>query len=280
MEAITIGDYFENISKYANNLKISQHTVSLKSQSNSDEFTSLCSLVRKGLSFEFCVQLYNYQSDSNSDDPAVLVIVASAQGTSAQVVKGNTKLLLNSNGIAKNFKAQRLSDFREEQGKSKEGEMTLEEKNQNVLFIYQIPLKQRNEHRKDELVKKCCSSQQPARAVRKSGGGRGLERAIISAGSEQGRFEGTRGLALLRDDRFPIRCTVQYYNVTDVPRISDSQMRELAALINEAYSGALATGSLVTSNSNRETEPALSLKKNDPISQIENKKDKSGCIIT
>ena len=60
---------------------------------------------------------------------------------------------------------------------------------------------------------------------------RGFEHAVIKKGTKVGTYDGTRELTLERDDRFPIRCTVQYYNVTDVKEITETQMSEIAKMI-------------------------------------------------
>ena len=53
---------------------------------------------------DFAVQLFNYQSYDNN--PAVLVILAAKDGTSAQIVeKSNQKLFFNDKGIARWFSA-------------------------------------------------------------------------------------------------------------------------------------------------------------------------------
>jgi hypothetical protein len=226
---------------------------------------------------EFCVHLYNYQSN-DSFDPAVLVIVASAQGTSAQAVFGTTKLYLNDNGRSFNLKASRLSDDRLKRGVPLEGPMTDDEKNRNALFIYQVPLKQKHhpipKWYDTDILEGCApltgyftspapsfTSPAPNMAScpspRSKGASRGFEKAVLSKGRDMGRFTGTEDLMLTRDDRFPIRCTVQYYNVTDVATLSEDQIKDLAQLIGKVYESAPATGSLVVSTNDRVTESTL-----------------------
>ncbi|KAL6047622.1 CRIM domain-containing protein [Balamuthia mandrillaris] len=102
----------------------------------------------------FNVSLYNYQSYSG--DPAVLAIVATAQGTSAQVVEnGSQKLYFNKHGEKASFIGQRLSDARkekqqkgEEPAKNLDAPMSKEEQQQNVIIIIQVPLKQKGSNRR------------------------------------------------------------------------------------------------------------------------------------
>ena len=86
--------------------------------------------------------LFNYQSKKS--DPAVLVIVSTSKGTSAQIIEGNEqKLLFNNYGRKADFIGQRLTDNRIERGVSIHGAMTKQEKQDNCIVIIQIPLKQK-----------------------------------------------------------------------------------------------------------------------------------------
>ena len=86
--------------------------------------------------------LFNYQS--KKADPAVLVIVSTSKGTSAQIIEGNEqKLLFNNYGRKADFIGQRLTDNRIERNVSIHGAMTKQEKQDNCIVIIQIPLKQK-----------------------------------------------------------------------------------------------------------------------------------------
>ncbi len=91
----------------------------------------------------------------------------------------------------------------------------------------------------------------------KSKKSRGFESAVLSKGRSMGKHTGTNGLTLERDDRFPIRCTVQYYNVTDVAEVTEAQIKEISSTIDNTYKTALATGSLVLNTTERKTEPVF-----------------------
>lgn len=274
LKQVSLKEYLENIGKYSGNPNVN----SMYLERDSDILTSAqaCILPLRDGEVEFCVQLYNYQS-YDSSDPAVLVVMSSAQGTSSQVVYGNTKLYFNDNGRAKNLKAQRLSDDRKKRGVPVDGPLTSEEKNRNALFIYQIPLKQKPrpqmryacfaENMSDGLEYKCESMDTcyaPASGsfekkckLSRSVPERGFEKAVLAKGRDMGEFTGTNNLTLTRDDRFPIRCTVQYYNVTDSSEISEAQIKDISETITNTYTGALASGSLVVSTTDRKTEPLL-----------------------
>jgi len=98
----------------------------------------------KGSVATFNLGLLNYQSKKNY--PAVLAIVASAQGTSAQVAECDTfsqtqKLYFNNKGQKASFVGQRLSDNRKQRGVAVEGKMSEDEKAQNMIMLIQVPLK-------------------------------------------------------------------------------------------------------------------------------------------
>lgn len=95
---------------------------------------------------EFCVNLYNYQTTISN--PAVLVLVVTKDGTSAQVLNSNTtKLYFNDNGTARAFQIERMKDVRERRtGKPQKAvrshkEMDSEESAENSILVFQIPLK-------------------------------------------------------------------------------------------------------------------------------------------
>lgn len=277
LRQITLTDYLKNIQTYTNNFKIKQllherdNTILVSAQA--------CVIPLTNNSVDFCVKMYNYQSNSSSDNPAILVIMASAQGTSAQVVHGNTNLYFNNNGLAFNMKAERLSDDRKKRGVAIDCPMTVEERNRNALIIYQIPLKQKLRvnypqfykqeaclsygdgnalmvHEQCELLDDC-SNYNDCSTMSYSKKPRGFEKATISKGRDMGLYTGTKGLELERDDRFPIRCTIQYYNVTDIKNITEDQIQEIARTINNTYITAQTTGSLVLNTTTRQTEPTM-----------------------
>lgn len=199
---------------------------------------------------EFVVDLYNYQS--NHDEPAVLVVMATAYGTSAQVVcGGNTILYFNDNKTSRLFKAERMAQRRTVLGISATGPMTTEEKALNGIYIYQIPLKVRT---RPIPVKESAW-------VPLSGPGEcyfscaepnslGMDRAILSLGSEQGPYKGilqTNGSPhkLVRDTERPIRLTVQFYLCTDTVNMTDGNVKEIADQIRRIYDQGLNESSLV-----------------------------------
>lgn len=250
LKSINLKDYLQNIEKYSD-IKV---TGSLIVSRDTHVLTSAqsCILPLKNGKVEFGVRLYNYQSCS---EPAVLVVVASAQGTSTHVVLGHDNILkFNKGGLAAEFMAERLRDDRERRGVAVEGVMTAEEKVRNVLMIFQIPLKVRTS--RQTYTETLCDSDDmvgsskiyfgyalaaPAIAsgtkrtkARSDGashrlGSRGMDHAMVSTTEGRGSFPSLAKWTVERDDRMPIRCTLQYYHVSDTPDVTESDMSEIAS---------------------------------------------------
>lgn len=145
LKSVTLDEYLKNFTKYTSQ-KIDKE-INLLRDNDKDSHVIMSSQacflpVPKGEETKFNVALYNYQSQKNN--PAVLVIVCSAKGTSAQIIEGtDQKLLFNNNGIKADFLAQRLTDNRKERNVNVQGEMSKQEKQQNLILIIQVPLKRK-----------------------------------------------------------------------------------------------------------------------------------------
>ncbi|GAB5587354.1 hypothetical protein Unana1_02254 [Umbelopsis nana] len=99
---------------------------------------------------KFDIAIFNYQSSDS--DPAVLTIVATSKGTSAQILGGynsldrmnGQKLYFNNNGSKHAFHAQRLTYDRIQRGETDLTKpMTDEEKQNNAIVVIQVPLKRK-----------------------------------------------------------------------------------------------------------------------------------------
>lgn len=251
--------------------------------------------VELGQKTQFAVQLFNYQS--SHDEPAVLVILASKNGTSMQVLdSSNTKLFFDDDGIARWFSAERLEDVRIRQKAVKTKvdsykEMTNEEKLDNSILMIQVPLLVTQKKRSavyggssftresamacsaafgsssfenceescdmsggffDELVYRSVSLGASIGATR------GMDMGQLGLGDAEGKYTGTRGVTLKRDPAFPVRCTFQYYRVTDRDNIDEKDIIDIKEQINQSLKVATGHGSLVLNpSSQRVTEPVL-----------------------
>jgi len=91
-----------------------------------------------------------------------------------------------------------------------------------------------------------------------------IEAAVIGHGKAEGPFSEIDGLAIERDERFPVRVTVQYYKATGNGVVEEEDIRDIRAQIDKTYSQADYVGSLVvegmtgrpTEYSGSKTQPA------------------------
>eukprot|EP01129_Flabellula_baltica_P013559 TRINITY_DN631_c0_g1_i1.p1 TRINITY_DN631_c0_g1~~TRINITY_DN631_c0_g1_i1.p1 ORF type:complete len:450 (-),score=101.39 TRINITY_DN631_c0_g1_i1:24-1373(-) len=222
---------------------------------------------KEGGETSFNVSIYNYQTVQ--DDPAILSIVSSSNGTSAQIVDscGSQKLYFNQNGEKCSFIGKRLSQHRVEQGRPNDGRpMTSEEKEQNVLLIIQVPLRQKNISRSYDFAcdeayyfeedcfydfdecDDCDNCLESMKSV-------DVEDAILSVGESEGKFREVGNLSIERDTRYPVRVTLQYYKATSNGHVDENVMAQVYQQIVDAREFGKNVGSLVVGgNTGRPTE--------------------------
>lgn len=205
---------------------------------------------------EFNPVLFNYQS--RAGDPAVLTILATREGTSITVIDnvrdgfdaGRTwgqRLFFNQDGERASLTGQRKSEFlAQRQGQQKTAgaaEKEADREGLNLVLLIQVPLKQKAPERyrtldavEDTDVLYCCAMPCPPSDV---------EEAVIGHGKVEGPFTEIDGLDIERDDRYPVRVTVQFYKATSNGVVSKEDMADIAAQINKVYQQADYVGSLV-----------------------------------
>jgi hypothetical protein len=199
---------------------------------------------------EFNPVLFNYQSYEG--DPAVLTILATREGASITVIDnkrdafeaGGTwgqRLFFNQNGERASLTGQRKSDFLAGEGASVSGAMSGNASGDglNMVLLVQAPLKQKEPMDLPASggdILYCCLPASPPSDV---------EEAVIGHGKVEGPFTEIDGLEIERDDRYPVRVTVQFYKATSNGIVSEQDMAEIAEQINKVYSQADYVGSLV-----------------------------------
>lgn len=214
---------------------------------------------------EFTPVLFNYQA--LPEDPAVLSILATREGTSVTIIDNkrdtaNTaawgqRLYFNKNGERAVFTGKRLSEFLA----SPEGQKTQPtteaagQKGLNMVLLIQVPLKQKTRQPEPSytfgMVGAALDSA-PAEAMERKSD---VEAAVIGHGKVEGPFTEIDNLAIERDERFPVRVTVQFYKATSNGVVSAQDMAEVAEQIKKVYAEADYVGSLVTDgNTGRPTE--------------------------
>jgi hypothetical protein len=280
LKRIPLKEYLQNIGEYVKTSSGTPCPSMYCEEKDKNVLTSaqFCVLPLAEGTTEFNVSLYNYQSFAS--DPAVLVLVCSQKGTSAQAVfSGTTELYFNTAGEAANYVAERLKDERKRLGKDVDAKMDSDEQERNCLFIVQIPLEQKPRARTRGFglesmsysVKEQCLTtdllecySEPIlteisaelechaatftrkSATTKKAKGRGMDRAVISVGKTHSKFEGIKDYTLKRDTRFPIRLTFQFYLTTDEQDVPEPLWKEMKQNIDGVYSKSAAVGSLVT----------------------------------
>ena len=262
LQRISFKEYLQNIEKYISSTVKGSMYLPRDEKILTSAQSSILPL--KDGEVPFNVRIHNYQYDE--EDPAVLVIIASPHGTSAQLLTDyKQKIYFNKCGRKAPYVAKRLQDVRASEGKSLEGAMNQEEKEHNVLFVFQIPLKQKETVRRFKECTFSCSSQLQSASMPKMMSlptvSRGMDHAQLSVGDSVGPWTGTSPKYILeRDARYPIRCTIQYYRVTDSADIPDDVIEEITQQVWKFYEDAPTgeKGSLVVNSpSGRLTEPIL-----------------------
>lgn len=199
----------------------------------------------------FTPVLYNYQSSPGN--PAVLAIMATREGTSMQVVENESgylseALYFNDDGYRAPFVAERVSQWAAEQGL--DVDQISEDSGLDVVLLIQVPLKQREQRRSwyDDWSfgfgdTPAASAAPMMESAAKSSN---VEMAVVSHGPIEGPFTEFHDLAIERDDRFPVRVTVQFYKATSNGVVSDADMRYVRQQIDRVYDQGDYVGSLVT----------------------------------
>ena len=75
-----------------------------------------------------------------------------------------------------------------------------------------------------------------------------VEQAVLGHGKDLGPFREMANLSLERDDRFPIRVTVQFYQATSNGVVSAQDLANVKKTIDRVYDSADYVGSLVVPN--------------------------------
>ncbi|MDQ7824884.1 MAG: hypothetical protein RDV48_18945 [Candidatus Eremiobacteraeota bacterium] len=209
---------------------------------------------KKGIA-EFNPVLFNYQSYEG--DPAVLTILCTREGTSATVIDNKRdgfaagmtwgqRLFFNQKGERASLTGTRLSDYKEERGTQKATGKSAEAAGQgglNMVLLVQVPLKQKNPMR---FKGQECSSGAPGAPCKATCSRSDVEEAVIGHGKIEGPFTELADLSIERDEKFPVRVTVQFYKATSNGVVSEKDISDIASQINKVYKEADYVGSLVT----------------------------------
>jgi len=221
--------------------------------------------VGAGAETSFAPVLFNYQAIPG--DPAVLVIMVTPEGTSAQVMSANAaasagvyhgqRLFFNRDGQRAPLRAQRFSDVqRQIPACSMPSVASAQADGLSMVLIIQVPLLQHEQApcaAEDGVAGAvaACPSNAPGASHACA-----LETAVVSSGAVEGPWLGLDQCSITRDTRFPIRATVQFYQATSRPDLTSGDVQRLGSAIDHIYLDADAVGSLVVEGATgRATEP-------------------------
>lgn len=217
---------------------------------------------------EFNPVIFNYQSAPNS--PAILTLLVTREGTSATVVDNRggdmslqgwgQQLFYNNAGQKTVFTAERKSDVkaRIESGQAKPSDEGALEEGADMMMIVQVPLVHKNRGYMLGLtgsggaemdMAPMAAPKPSAKMARREQSD--VEQAVLGHGEDKGKFDEMLGLTLKRDERFPIRVTVQFYKATSNGVVSDQDLTEVAHSIDQVYKSGDYVGSLVVPEGQR-----------------------------
>ncbi|MBI3929822.1 MAG: hypothetical protein HY319_30065 [Armatimonadetes bacterium] len=208
--------------------------------------------IPEGGEVQFNPVLFNYQS--YGDDPAVLTILATREGTSMTVIDNKRdafdagmtwgqRLFFNQDGERASLTGKRMSDFLAQNQSSGPSVDAAGQEGLNMVLLIQVPLKQKNPMRAGMDMEACAPT---GGCLASSDELSDVENAVVGHGKVEGPFTEIAGLPIERDPRFPIRVTVQFYKATSNGAVSAKDVSEIAAQIEKVYEDGEYVGSLVT----------------------------------
>lgn len=213
---------------------------------------------RQGLA-TFNPVLFNYQS--RKGDPAVLTILVTREGSSLTVIDNTRdafltgsvwgqRLFHNAGGRRASLTGQRESEFRAQNDTTGptpsigNEAKDRREAGLNMVLLIQVPLKQKQPMRFDNLSLSAGADVAAAPATRSIRSD--VENAVIGHGALEGPYTEVDDLDIERDERFPVRVTVQFYKATSNGAVSADDLRDIKEQIDRVYAQSDYVGSLVT----------------------------------
>lgn len=212
----------------------------------------------------FNVVLFNYQS--RAGDPAVLTVLITREGTSATIIDNvrdgftsgtswGQRLFFNDAGERASLTGRRVSDVVAERhadaGARARATAEARAGGVNVVLLVQVPLRQREPASIEDIdylyEDECAAtgSLMPCSDI---------EDAVIGHGPVEGPFTEVDA-PIERDERYPIRVTVQFYKATSDAAIREADVADIAGQLRRVYAMADEVGSLVVGgDSGRPTE--------------------------
>jgi hypothetical protein len=267
LQTIPLTDVLRNLSRFVSAPDSLGDTKSLLAERDSHFLVSAQAVflpIPKEGRAEFNPVLFNYQSAPES--PAVLTLLVTRQGTSVRVIENRAEdqsvagwgqeLYFNHGGERAAFTAERRSDVEariEAQGgpRSQDDRSALR-RGADVLFIVQVPLKHEQRGYLGGALPEAQMAMEPAPAPMSAPADDAgaeeesdVEQAVLGHGEDVGPFVEGFGRTLVRDPKFPIRITLQFYKATSNGVVNEADLDAIARSIGNVYEHADYVGSLV-----------------------------------
>ncbi len=226
--------------------------------------------IRQGTKATFWPVIFNYQS--YEDNPAVLTILVTRQGTSMTIIDNSRdtvdgggswgqRLFFNKAGKRAPLTAERLADVKAT-GVTSNGEKASSlGEDANMLMLIQVPLKVNSYGRGGyaygmaaPMAEGAMGGGAPAKSARSSSRS-DVDQAVLGHGKTEGPYTELAGLTIERDKRFPVRVTIQFYQATSNGVINETNVAAMAKQIKKVYASADYVGSLVVPNPEDLTRP-------------------------
>jgi hypothetical protein len=227
--------------------------------------------IAKNGKVEYNPVLFNYQSSPKN--PAVLSILINRQGTSVTVIENRSEdstgagwgqeLYFNTTGQRAALTGERKSDVEariaRQNGPASDDDRSAIASGADALMLVQVPLVHAQRRRTTivapaqgayEYGLPAIGSPKDSAAAPASRGASesarsDIERAVLGHGPTLGPMVEANGLRLVRDERFPIRVTVQFYKASSNGIVSDEDLDDIARTLKSVYDHGDAVGSLV-----------------------------------
>lgn len=267
LHSVPLTDVLRDIHRFASVPESLAHTGSLLARRDSHFLVSaqavFLPIPRRGKA-EFNPVVFNYQSAPES--PAVLTLLVTRQGTSMRVIENRPEdldptvgwgqeLYFNNAGQRAAFTAERRSDVARriaaQGGPKSADDRSALARGADVLFLVQVPLKHKNRGLLGGPMMPMAAAEPPcdmelAEEADEGGGERSdVEQAVLGHGPNLGPYTEGYGTTLVRDPKFPIRITVQFYKATSNGVVSEADLDGIASTIGNVYEHADYVGSLV-----------------------------------
>ena len=182
-----------------------------------------------------------------------MTIVATREGTSATIIdysrdsfdgggyfSSGQRLYFNDDGQKASFTGERLSNFiLNENVESNPSVSANQIDGLNMVLLIQVPLQNVRKQRYFPLF-------MTFESMTKNAGPLDVEEAVIGHGEAEGLFGEVDGLEIKRDERYPVRVTVQFYHATNNAVVDKLLFTKMRKQIDSVYKNADYVGSLVT----------------------------------